>query len=82
MSDDELVIRVASAKSKILTEILLPRLGVGLNAATTKLFDKPAGQIVAVTAIVDEVVLALRRVEGRTLESNHGANFGHTCAAA
>ena len=75
--DDKLIFDVVKLKSEIPTKILLVWLGIRLNAASTKCSNEPASQIVAIAAIVDEIVPALRCIERGTLKSNECAEFRH-----
>src|SRR5258705_8760215 len=59
MANDQLVVGVANPETEIPTEIFLSRLGIGLHTTLAKLLDEPTRHVVAVAAIVDEVILTL-----------------------
>jgi len=77
MANDKLIISIAGLKPKIPTEIFLPRLGVSLHSARTKIVDQMFCDIVTVTAIIDEIVFAFLCIKRRTVKGDYGANFLH-----
>ena len=75
MADNKLVIGVSNSKTKIPTKVFLSWLGIGRDAASTKLLHQGASYVIATAAIVDEIIPALRRIERRTLKRNQCANI-------
>src|ERR1700677_697550 len=80
IAEDKMIIGVGDSETEVPAGIFLVRLGVCRNAASAKLSDQPASQVVAVAALVNEIVPRLRRIESRALERDDRANIGHSSA--
>jgi len=71
-TDDEAMFRAANVKGEIPAEILLAGFIGSLDTLCAELLNEPLSNVVAETAVVDEVVLRFTAVEGGAAKVNLG----------